>query len=210
MTVAFENVRDECNLGNVKQHLKFVRWSRTAFFEEAGHRGTAKICAWIELSAQNIKAALWESYSSLVHISFLISLSTHVPVCNSPLSLYKVGRGREGGLKCQRSRGLAFCTRCLVKGYVLPSRPLWGKKKKSNLLCKAIILFTSRCMYKEWQGEDGNVREMSDACWLCPVYFSNWNVHSGEEGPGQGDCGGPRSNLLMTFNTTSASVLWKD
>lgn len=118
------------------------------------------------------------------------------------------GRGREWDLKDERFWGLAFCTLCLVKGYALPSHPLL--KKKSKLLCKAIILFTSRCMYKEWRGEDGNVREMSNACWLCPVFFSSWNVHSREEGPSQGDCGGPRSHLLMILNKTIANVVWKD
>lgn len=56
-------------------------------------------------------------------------------------------------------------------------------------------------MYKEWQRQDGNVREMSNACRPCPVYFTGWNVHSGEEGADQGgggSGGGARSHLLMT------------
>lgn len=86
----------------------------------------------------------------------------------------------------------------------------------SELLCKAIILFTSRCMYKEWQGEDGNVREMSNACGPCPVYFTGWNVHSREEGADQGDGSGARSHLLMTLNksvelhaTSQTGCKWK-
>lgn len=74
----------------------------------------------------------------------------------------------------------------------------WGGRWGSELLCKAIILFTSRCMYKEWRRQDGNVREMSNACRPCPVYFTEWNVHSGEEGTDQGGGVGARSHLLMT------------
>lgn len=80
---------------------------------------------------------------------------------------------------------------------------LWG----SELLCKAIILFTSRCMYKEWQREDGNVREMSNACRPCPVYFTGWNVHSREEGTDQGGGGGARSHLLMTKQNRRLSYM---
>lgn len=140
-----------------------------------------------------------------------IPLNTLNPTCNISLSQYRRVRSSEWGLKDKRLRGLAFCSLCLVKGYVLPSRSIVKKKKetkkKSELLCKAIILFTSRCMYNEWRGEDGNVREMSNACWLCPLYFSSWNVLSREEGPGQGNCGGPRSHLLVTLNKTSTNVV---
>lgn len=110
----------------------------------------------------------------------------------------------QGDQKDERFWGLAFCSLYVIKGYVLPSRPLFFLKKSK--LCKTIILFTSRCMYKEWREKNGNVREMSNACWLCPLYFTSWNVLSREVGPGQGHCGGPRSHLLVTLNKTSAKV----
>lgn len=67
--------------------------------------------------------------------------------------------GREGDPKDERFWGLAFCSLYVIKGYVLPSRPLFKKKGGKKLLCKPIILFTSRCMYKEWGEENGNVRK---------------------------------------------------
>lgn len=153
----------------------------------------------------------FERYKGLAFY-FLFPLMHNTPTCNNiAFSQYKEGRSQEWDLMDEGFWGLAFCSLCLVKGYVLPGCPLFKKKKKKiKLFCKAIILFTSRCMYKEWRGEDGNVREMSNACWLCPLYFCSWNVLSREEGPGQGDCGGPRSHLLVTLNRTGTNLLWID
>lgn len=154
----------------------------------------------------------WQCSTASPAQTFCLALfSAHVAFC----PLIYLQRASKWALKDGRISGPEFCTLPLAKGYVLPSRPLFEKEVGwwwlrwwwgSELLCKAIILFTSRCMYKEWQGENGNVREMSNACGPCPVYFTGWNVHSGEEGTDQGDGGGARSHLLMTLNKTGCGA----
>lgn len=67
--------------------------------------------------------------------------------------------GREWGLKYQRSRGLACCTRCLVKGYVLPSRPLWEKKNPTFCVKPSYCLQVGACT-KNGKGRT----EMSEKC----------------------------------------------
>ena len=56
--------------------------------------------------------------------------------------------------------------------------------------------------------------EMSEKCQMpagsvCCVSPAEM-FSPGEEGPGLGDCGGPRSHLLATLNKTSTNVVWMD
>lgn len=88
-----------------------------------------------------------------VHISFFLSFSTHVPACNISLSQYKVRDLKDG-----RFWGLAFCSLCLVKGYVLPSCPLW--KNKTSFCVKPSYCLQVGVCTKNGEGR----MEMSEKC----------------------------------------------
>lgn len=89
------------------------------------------------------------------NVHLLLFISTNFPTCHFSVSQWRCA-ARTKGREIPRSCILLPepCKRLCAHRHAKKNT-----HKKSEPLCKAITLFTSRCVYKEWRGKNGNVRK---------------------------------------------------